>query len=102
MLDLDAWIDLDKVELTGIDILQKLDRPGVRVIDVPIQPHTGVADLLDLQDETVHDLGFDAEALLSRQRLAGQREGGLFFDGIVHRLTTFHGRRPFIDPIPRR
>ena len=44
MFDLDAWIHLDKVELAGINILQKLHRAGVVITDTPAQTQCSVAD----------------------------------------------------------
>ena len=44
VLDLDAGIDLDEIELAGLGIQQELDRAGVVVFDRLADPQGGVAD----------------------------------------------------------
>ena len=44
VLDLDARVDLDEVELAAIDVEQELDRAGVPVADRAAQPRRGIAD----------------------------------------------------------
>ncbi len=44
VLDLDARVDLDEVELAAVDVEQELDRAGVAIADRPAQARGGVAD----------------------------------------------------------
>ena len=45
VLDLNARIDFDEVELVGIGIHQEFDGAGVRVADLLAQSHSGIAEL---------------------------------------------------------